>query len=305
MSEPFQESQDPLELSFLAKHIRCDKDINDFNSSPAYIDVFTTLENLCNSVKSLPRSTPRTKRPVIDQILHTFDILRQYIKETPPLTTPQRFGNRAYRVWLSKVYVNRAEYLTPISDNAETWEYYVQSFGSWTRIDYGTGHEFNFLAYIVSLFKLGILIPEDSISIVFDVFWSYWDLICEIQQVYRQEPAGSHGSWGLDDYVALPFVFGAFQLIDHPDITPGTVVSEEVGLANQNEYSYCRWIAYIYKMKFGAFAEHSRMLYSLRNVPHFLKMSGGMLKMFRGEIMDRFLVVQHFRFGTILKWKDE
>lgn len=293
---------DPLELSFLTKHIRGDGDIAHFNESPAYFDIGSTLEKLGQSVQSIPRSAPHTVRPIIQTILQVFDRCRVLIQETPPLQTPQRFGNRAFRILLSKIYNQRKEILSPVSDNPETWEYFVQSFGSWTRIDYGTGHEFNFLAYIVSLFKLGILEPVDSIAIVFDVFWSYWDLICEIQQVYRLEPAGSHGSWGLDDYNCLPFVFGAFQLIDHPEITPSTVLSQEISLQNAAEYSYCRWITYIYKMKFGNFAEHSRMLYSLRNVPHFLKLSGGMLKMYRGEIMDRFLVVQHFRFGTILKW---
>ena len=47
------------------------------------------------------------------------------------------------------------------------------------------------------------------------------------------------------------------------------------------------------------------MLYSLRNLPHFVKLNGGMIKMYRGEIMDRFLVVQHFRCGSLLKWEED
>jgi hypothetical protein len=33
------------------------------------------------------------------------------------------------------------------------------------------------------------------------------------------------------------------------------------------------------------------------------QLNGGTMKMYSGEIMERFLVVQHFRCGTLLKWK--
>jgi serine/threonine-protein phosphatase 2A activator len=83
------------------------------------------------------------------------------------------------------------------------------------------------------------------------------------------------------------------------------VIDPLVARAHKEEFVYCWWIDYIYSVKKGTFAEHSRMLYSLRNLPHFQKLNGGMIKMYRGEVMDRFLVVQHFRCGFVLKWSEE
>jgi serine/threonine-protein phosphatase 2A activator len=76
-------------------------------------------------------------------------------------------------------------------------------------------------------------------------------------------------------------------------------------MANRDEYAYCKWVDHVPTVKTGTFAEHSRMLWSLRSLPHFQKLNSGTIKMYSGEIMDRFLVVQHFRCGSLLKWEEE
>lgn len=300
-----EESADILERSNLTKCINSENDITKWNDSPAYNNIWQVLEIINDSVKSKPRSTPHTVRPIVTAIRGAFEKTRKILAEVEPLKQPMRFGNKAFRTFLTRVFDERADILSEVTPDNEAQEYYCQSFGSWTRIDYGTGHEFNFLSFITSLAVLGLILPEDGPAVIFDVFWDYWNLTLEVQERYHQEPAGSHGSWGVDDYVALPFVFGAAQLIDHPEITPANVIDPIVAKAHKDEYIYCKWIDYIYQVKKGNFAEHSRMLYSLRNLPHFTKLNGGMLKMYRGEIMDRFLVVQHFRFGKLLKWEEE
>ena len=82
----------------------------------------------------------------------------------------------------------------------EVKAYLTDSFGSYERIDYGTGHELNFVVTLLCLFKLGVYKQEDFKSVINVIFQKYMTLMRKIQLIYVLEPAGSHGVWGLDDY---------------------------------------------------------------------------------------------------------
>jgi serine/threonine-protein phosphatase 2A activator len=111
--------------------------------------------------------------------------------------------------------------------------YLTESFGNSVRIDYGTGHELNFVIFLMCLFKIEILNENDTKAAVLKIFnrfeiscfflieaefsntslFRYLELVRKLQKTYNMEPAGSHGVWSLDDFQFLPFIFGSSQLI--------------------------------------------------------------------------------------------
>jgi hypothetical protein len=71
-----------------------------------------------------------------------------------------RFGNKSFKTWLDRVLQNADTMLAeiiPIKEAIpELKAYLVDSFGSYERIDYGTGHELNFVIFLLCMVKLGI-----------------------------------------------------------------------------------------------------------------------------------------------------
>ena len=81
-------------------------------------------------------------------------------------------------------------------------------------MDYGTGHETSFALFLLCLTLIRFFnpVPEEEREIVLRVFVRYMRLCWRLQDVYKLEPAGSHGVWGLDDYSFLGYIFGSGQL---------------------------------------------------------------------------------------------
>lgn len=81
-------------------------------------------------------------------------------------------------------------------------------------MDYGTGHEAAFGIFLLCLTLIRFFEPalEEERNLVLVVFTRYFRLCWKLQDVYRLEPAGSHGVWGLDDYSFLGYIFGSGQL---------------------------------------------------------------------------------------------
>lgn len=101
-------------------HIKTEEDVDAWKTTTSYRDYSIFLQRLTNSVSGclLPWSTdslaqvcrsrqrPTSVSLVADtvvqgtvQMLALLERLDQWIEETPPLQSPQRFGNLAFRTW--------------------------------------------------------------------------------------------------------------------------------------------------------------------------------------------------------------
>lgn len=166
------------------KRINNGDDLSFFLTSRAYADIVTFLLQLNRSM--IPEKTSRSQSGIqtwplgSSAISPSFNVIRiqkllQSLKtmmaDAPPETGPRRFGNVAFRTWFAAVE-NSVPSLLEEALPAKVWDYardaveradlkeelgkyILGSFGSSERLDYGTGHELSFLAFLAAIWKLG------------------------------------------------------------------------------------------------------------------------------------------------------
>lgn len=289
-----------------AAQIKLIADMERWTKSTAYEDFMGCILTLNAAVKGKKMSSPCTVSPTVKGLMNLLDIFDKWIDDTPPIDQPQRFGNKAFRLWhekLKKEAENLTAEILPVNLKRaapEIVEYLHDAFGNPTRIDYGTGHEVAFASFLCCLFKIRVLGPDDKIATVLHVFNKYLGISRKLQQVYRMEPAGSQGVWGLDDYQFLPFIWGSSQFFSHPKLLPVNFVDPTIVNAYHDEYMFMECIKYILTVKTGPFAEHSNTLWGISGVAHWGKVNSGLVKMYKAEILQKFPIMQHFKFGSIL-----
>jgi serine/threonine-protein phosphatase 2A activator len=349
---------DPSTHSFTVpvKKIHDGPDVSFFFASLAYRDIMTFMMQLNRSMVprkvdggdgkkyqtwdsdsgSVQFSSPVQK---LGDLIAELDSL---IADAPPDTGPRRFGNVSFRKWYTLVEARVGDLLnkylpqhvlgcgssttSPRETGAveELQIYLLGSFGSPQRLDYGTGHELSFLAFLGCIWKLGgFATAEQGVEergIVLGVFQPYMNLIRQLIKTYTLEPAGSHGVWGLDDNSFLPYVFGSAQLcpaISETDETPvegsipdapdtSSVTKADIVQEERTRNMYFSAVGFIYDMKRGPFWEHSPMLFDISGIrAGWGKINKGMIKMYNAEVLSKFPVVQHFPFGSLFRWEKD
>lgn len=316
----------------MEKQIHSESDIPKWKRSPAYhllCSFYSALsEDLANL--GLPNNTSngsglekKTIPGVItQQLISLFEKLVNLITKFP-CVSDSRFGNRAFRDWHAAASVEistftallTTQFPPSLSPNLleesgiqlESDEstailslYLIESLGNATRIDYGTGHEMNF---VIFLLIISTIYTDNSLHFISSdlllLLEKYFALIRMLIKQYKLEPAGSHGVWGLDDYQFMPFLLGSAQLKKQPEILPTAVFLTDrptVGL-------FFEGINFIHQYKSGPFSEHSPILSQICSTLSWNQINQGLGKMYRAQVMDKFPIVQHVYFCKLFPFE--
>ncbi len=184
------EALDPSQAhTFLkpTKKIHEGQDVPQFLMSKAYKDITTFIMQLNGSMypRIVQGDDSRQRKAEVwelDSPLVTYsdtvkslrELLGRFgaiVEEAPPDTGPRRFGNVSFRKWYFIVETRIPELLKAylparvlafggkssegVRANDELEAYLLGSFGSPQRLDYGTGHELSFVAFLACVWKLG------------------------------------------------------------------------------------------------------------------------------------------------------
>jgi serine/threonine-protein phosphatase 2A activator len=146
--------------------------------------------SLNQSVVGVKLSDPCCSSPAVESVMAALDRLAVFIDNVPPVKHEVRYGNPAFRTWFQKLQDEAPQLvLNMLGDEVggatiEILPYFLDSFGNKTRIDYGTGHETNFIMFLYCLFALGALKADDQQATVMRIFKRYLDLMRQLQTTY-------------------------------------------------------------------------------------------------------------------------
>ena len=283
-----------------------------FVISPAFRDIVNFLYNIQYKIKGMKKS--EVISPSVNECLKEFDNLYNKLEELY-IKHPPREGNEKYtdpvfkrfHTDLNDNYENIMQTTILKSDKIpknlilELKPYFMDSFGNPFRMDYGTGHELNYLCFLYVLYKAGLYTEDDFPFLALNTFFKYVIFMRKLQTNYVLEPAGARGVWGLDEYQFVPFIFGASQLIDNKEIGPKDVLDDNILKNYKDEYIYLDCVDYIKSVKTGAsFSQYAPILESITNAKNWEKIAKGLVRMYQDDVLGKIVIIQHFYFGSVL-----
>lgn len=170
------------------KRINEGQDVAHFLTSCAYRDICLFVmqlnasvcpriikENGVTHVKTWNLGDNIVVEGLVERIQSMLKVIEALIDAVPPDTGPRRYGNISFRRWhevLAERIVSILRDYIPheildagkggkATAQDELVSYLLGSFGSGLRLDFGTGHELSFLAFLGCLWKMGGFIGTD------------------------------------------------------------------------------------------------------------------------------------------------
>ncbi|CAI2347503.1 unnamed protein product [Caenorhabditis sp. 36 PRJEB53466] len=284
-------------------------DLNPWYFSKAYEEYLAFLHRLNDSVIGVHTTADLRCTDLVINFIEMLEKVDKWIDEIPlEDAAEQRFGNKAFRHFYEKLCKEAKELLAAVLPEqfhealVELVPYFTESFGNSTRIDYGSGHEANFLILLFCLQKLGVFSEHEDQVLVLRIFNKYLRVCRHLQMKFKMEPAGSRGVHAIDDFQFAPFIFGSAQLIGSRSIVPDSYLKKSVVEANAHISLFLDSVNFINQTKTGPFHEHSNQLWNISAVQHWKKVNSGMFKMYEGEVLKKFPVVQHMLFGSLFSF---
>lgn len=226
----------------------------DFKSTKAYPLIKNFIFTIDNNIKNKPQH-PYPSGFILDEI-------KRIIEGTELSTVKGRYTNPAMVKVLTEIET--------LTDSI----YLRNSFGNKIRMDFGTGHELNFLCYLYTLVEDGKI----EIQQVSGILVEYFRIVRLFVSKFNVEAAGSRGCWSIDDYLLLPYLFGSSEYF-HSNIPVDLV---EKGMFREASVN-----------------NHSAMLKSIMACS-WQKINLGMIKMYDDEVFGQHVVTQHFIFSDFL-----
>lgn len=322
---------------YLTKKINDIKDVSHFKkNSPAHKNLTVFVDAMCSQIygqgKNFSPSKYEIKNAIIQKCGKFLDALGNCCDATdlnPGLNAgTARFGLAAFRDWFDQMKELSAKFikveLIPSAKTQFTEEliyYFTESFGNRMRIDYGTGHELNFIIFMMGLCDIvkstsGGDIANDLEPLKSDRLLEYvkehgFDLhalfankyisLCRrVQSKFRLEPAGSRGVYNMDDYQFLPFLFGAAQLSNTRGISVKEFYEPDMVEMFRKDYIFFEAIDFILTIKRGPFNEHSYTLWNYSALGSWDNIYRRIRCKFNDEVLSPFPVVQHLLFGEYI-----
>lgn len=292
--------------------LRSQQDLEAFQACETYKEVLEYVKRLCIAVHGIELTDPSLPKPKeIEALLELFEKINELIDSHPvQVETNSRFGKVEFRGFYDALHKSAGALIKQLpfefteQQVVDLEAYLGNSFGDRERIDFGSGHELNFLCFLLCLDKLCFFPKSHELdkSVVLLVFAKYLTTMRRLQLLYWLEPAGSHGVWGLDDYHFLPFLFGAAQLSPLSRPRPLSIHNADYVEEFKDRYFYFGCVDFINKVKTGAESLRwtSPMLDDISGVKTWKKIEEGMIKMYQAEVLGKLPVVQHFMFSTLL-----